>query len=137
MRAFLQQFGGCLELLRRLPPRPQPGGDADMVDAGSGGTASGTGGEEAYRHSVEATVNTFLVLMTNMRWVCNTLGRFAVAGAAVHLQVHGLSADVHLFRFAPAVNLQPCSHGHQLAQLCQPDCGARAGGRCAFGGNFV
>ncbi|KAI7840919.1 hypothetical protein COHA_005351 [Chlorella ohadii] len=66
MRAFLQQFGGCLELLRRLPPRPQPGGDADMVDAGSGGTASGTGGEEAYRHSVEATVNTFLVLMTNM-----------------------------------------------------------------------
>jgi predicted regulator of Ras-like GTPase activity (Roadblock/LC7/MglB family) len=80
MRAFLQQFGGCLELLRRLPPRPrQPSGDADMADAAGGaasgaavggstggGTVGGTAVEEAYRHSVEATVNTFLVLMTNM-----------------------------------------------------------------------
>ena len=69
MHAFLQQFSGCLELLRRLPPRPQPppSGDADMADA-----AGGAGEENAYRHSVEATVNTFLVLMTNMRCVLMT-----------------------------------------------------------------
>jgi hypothetical protein len=82
MRSFLQQFGGCLELMRRLPPpeaaqAPQGSGAAELPAAaarsGSGGVA--VGGEvapadpaAAYRQSVEATAGTFLVLMTNMRW---------------------------------------------------------------------
>lgn len=101
MRSFLQQFGGCLELLRQLPPEPaastagaagresssqqQQQQDIEMAEpfqaaaaaaaAGeAGGGAGGTGGTpavtdpaKAYRQSVEATVGTFLVLMTNMR----------------------------------------------------------------------
>lgn len=73
MRSFLQQFQGCLQLLRELPPAgaASGGGDADMADAGApGGAASSAAGAEleAYRQSVEAVVGTFLVLMTNMRW---------------------------------------------------------------------
>lgn len=86
MRAFLQQFAGCLQLLRDLPP-PSPavaaaaaaagGGDAVMAEASgasSGGASSALADVDAYRASVEGTVGTFLVLMTNMRWVCRVGG---------------------------------------------------------------
>lgn len=91
MRSFLQQFAYCLGLLRALPPAPPAGaagtqqlGDTEMAEpsaaaaaaASSSGPAAGeaappAGGSvdwlNSYRQSVEGTVGTYLVLMTNMR----------------------------------------------------------------------
>jgi hypothetical protein len=96
MRSFLQQFNGCLELLRQLPPAPaaadqqQPQQDVEMAEAagaaaaaaaaasaaGAGGASEAAGAAaagdtvdlvKAYRQCVESVVGTFLVLMTNMR----------------------------------------------------------------------
>ena len=87
MRSFLQQFAGCVELLRALPPAaagPAPaaraaGADTEMAEGPAGASAAGGAAVaaagaafdpvNAYRASVEAAVGTFLVLMTNMRWV--------------------------------------------------------------------
>ena len=48
MRSFLQQFNGCLELLRQLPPapaaadqqQPQPQQDVEMADAAGAAAAA-------------------------------------------------------------------------------------------------
>lgn len=100
MRSFLQQFAYCLGLLRALPPAPPAGGtgapeggDTDMAEpaggaAGGGGpaggeaaAAAGGGGvdwSKSYRQSVEGTVGTYLVLMTNMRCAAARAGRWVL-----------------------------------------------------------
>lgn len=92
MCSFLRQFSGCLQLLRELPPAPAPaaasggrgGGDTAMSEAA--GAQAAPAGEPAelaaYRQTVEATVGTFLVLMTNMRCALRRWGRCAARCAA-------------------------------------------------------
>jgi hypothetical protein len=115
MRAFLQQFAGCVELLRALPPAPADapsgsgaGGDSEMAPAEAGAASAAVAGGaavgtfdpvKAYRASVEGVVGTFLVLMTNMRCVC---GWWVLLGAARVGRGAPEQPSVHLHLLSPA-----------------------------------